>query len=82
MPNPENLKPHNLKNKSKKERREIATKGAAATNIVIKAKKTIAEILDGLDSRFLKQKIDSIKSNTKLSDAKKTEYINILKGLN
>jgi hypothetical protein len=77
MPNAGNLKP--LNTLDKETAKKICQKGQKVGTEKKIAKRTIAEILDGLDSRFLKQKINSIKSNPKLSEEKKKEYIEILK---
>lgn len=76
MAGKDNLIPSNKR--SKEEHRQIARNGGIKSGKVRKEKKTIAAILDGLDSRFLKQKIEQIKQSS-LSDEKKKEYIEILK---
>lgn len=53
-PNQDGIKETNFKNLSQEDRREIARKGAEATNKILKQRKTMKEMLDILLSKDIK----------------------------
>jgi len=76
MANEQNLIPFNKR--TTREASEAGKKGAVITNNKRREKKTLAEILCVLDKGFIKQKIEAIKHNSKISAEKKKQYIELL----